>query len=386
MVRYRKSRSEIVKQLQYNIAKAMIATKNPNELFDSVQNELNRIMDARNFMIACYNEETGMLRSLVERDEKDEMPEWPAEKSATGYVIAKGQTVLLKKEDVLQLKNKGVINVVGTPSEAWLGVPLKIEGKIIGAVVVQNYDNPDIYDQQSIEMMELVAHLLSMYMGRLRAEEKARESDKLKSAFLKNISHEIRTPLNGILGFGGLLSEKDHSPEVKKEMFSVVKQSSNRLLNTVTDYMDMARIVSGTMGVHKKKFHLQPIIEEAVQEVKLQCEVKNISLQTNIPKQCGDIWLFSDRELIRKTLHIIAGQCSEIYQTGKNNMWLQGDAGIRGVVCRGYRHWNSRSTSWRWSSTISFRRTRQIRVLMKAADWDSPLPADWFICLGAQSL
>jgi len=223
----------------------------------------------------------------------------------------------LKKEDVQQLKKDGVIEIVGTPSAAWLGVPLKIEGKIIGVVVVQNYDNPEIYDQQSIEMMELVAHLLSMYMDRMRAEEKARESDKLKTAFLKNISHEIRTPLNGILGFGGLLSKKEYPPEVKKEMLAVVKQSSNRLLNTVTDYVDMARLVSDTMEVQKNKCYLQPIIKEAVQEIKLQCEVKNISLQTNIPKQCGEVCLFSDRALIRKTLHILLDNALKFTSKGE---------------------------------------------------------------------
>ncbi|MCA1761178.1 MAG: hypothetical protein LC658_15525 [Bacteroidales bacterium] len=81
----------------------------------------------------------------------------------------------------------------------------------------------------------------------------------MKTAFINNISHEIRTPLNGILGFGEFLAEPGLPPETKKEMLEVVKQSSNRLINTVTDYMDMARIVSGTMEVHKKGISPEPI-------------------------------------------------------------------------------------------------------------------------------
>ncbi|MDZ7743188.1 MAG: PAS domain S-box protein [Bacteroidota bacterium] len=166
-----RKQAEKIRQLQYNIAHASITTRNLNELFDSVKNELNNVIDAKNFVIAFYNEETGMLCANVDRDEKDEIPEWPAEKSLTGYVIKQNRSVLLQKNEILSLYEKGIIELHGTVSEAWLGVPLRVEGKMLGAVVVQNYDNPDVYDQSSIEIMELVAHELSMFIDRQRSEE-----------------------------------------------------------------------------------------------------------------------------------------------------------------------------------------------------------------------
>ena len=44
------------------------------------------------------------------------------------------------------------------------------------------------------------------------ALDKAQESDRLKTAFMRNMSHEIRTPLNAINGFSQLLC----SPEDRK--------------------------------------------------------------------------------------------------------------------------------------------------------------------------
>ncbi|MCA1760789.1 MAG: PAS domain S-box protein, partial [Bacteroidales bacterium] len=113
----------------------------------------------------------------------------------------------------------------------------------------------------------------------IAAKEKAQESDNLKTAFINNISHEIRTPLNGILGFGEFLVEPGLPPETKKEMLEVVKQSSNRLINTVTDYMDMARIVSGTMEVHKKEFLLNPFFKEVTEKTRQLCAGKQISFE-----------------------------------------------------------------------------------------------------------
>ncbi|OPL13187.1 MAG: hypothetical protein AVO38_13985 [delta proteobacterium ML8_D] len=429
-----RKRAETIRQMQFNIARATIATKNFNELFSSIKNELNSIIDAKNFVIAFHNEETGMLRSLVDLDEKDEIPEWPEEKSITGYVIRQNRPVLLQKNEILRLHEEGIIELHGTIPEVWLGVPLKVKGKIFGAVMVQNYDTRDVYDQTSIEVMELVAHELSIFIDRQNAEEnaiklsraveqssvsvvitnregiieyvnpffteltgyrfeevkgkninilksghqstifyrelwdtilsgnnwegemlnmkkngkfyweravispiensegaitnfvaikediterkkmleelvtakeKAQESDKLKTAFINNISHEIRTPLNGILGFGALLSQTDPSPEAKKEMLEIVQQSSNRLMNTITDYMDMARIVSGTMEVHKKEFLLLPFVEEVAEKARQLCAGKQIGFETDYQIDDADLAIHSDSELISKIFSIL---------------------------------------------------------------------------------
>jgi PAS domain S-box-containing protein len=164
-------RAEMIQTMQYNIANAVINSKELDQLFNSIKDELNNLIYAKNFFIAFYNEETGMLSSFVDRDEKDEINEWSADKSLTGYVIRKNEPIILRKDDILRLHENGIIDLIGTTSEAWLGVPLMIEGKVLGAIVVQSYDNPDAYDKSSIEILELVAHELSIYIERQRAEE-----------------------------------------------------------------------------------------------------------------------------------------------------------------------------------------------------------------------
>ncbi|MDZ7777059.1 MAG: response regulator [Bacteroidales bacterium] len=136
------------------------------------------------------------------------------------------------------------------------------------------------------------------------AKEHAEESDKLKTAFINNISHEIRTPLNGILGFGSLLSQTDPSPEDKEEMLAFMQQSGNRLTNTITDYMDMAQIVSGTMEVKRKEFLLQPFFEEAIEETKQLCADKKIGFEADYQNNV-ELTLDSDLALIKRILNIL---------------------------------------------------------------------------------
>ncbi len=148
------------------------------------------------------------------------------------------------------------------------------------------------------------------------AKEKAEESDNLKTAFINNISHEVRTPLNGILGFGQILLETELSPKEKQEMLAHVQNSSKRLMNTITDYMDMAMIVSGTMKVHLKEFSLNQLFIELKGNAEQLFADKKITFKTEIPTESDDLTISSDSELIKKILSKLIENAIKFTQKG----------------------------------------------------------------------
>lgn len=151
----------------------------------------------------------------------------------------------------------------------------------------------------------------------ISAKEKAEESDKLKTAFINNISHEIRTPLNGILGFGQLLSESDLTLELRKEYYTIVEQSSNRLINTVSDYLDMARLVTGAMEVNKLSFPIQSLIEKVKGNTVELCKIKNLGLEVILPSENVDLVLNSDIEIINRIFHILLDNAIKYTKQGQ---------------------------------------------------------------------
>lgn len=173
-----RKRAELIHNIQYNIADAMVNARNLAELFESVRTELNSLIDTTNFLIALYDESTGMLSAPFERDENDSIPVWSASRSLTGYVISQRSSILIGKSDYFDLVAAGAIDVIGTPAEQWLGVPLIIHDKVIGAIVIQSYDNPKAFSPTSVEILEMVANQLSIYIERKRAEENAMRLSK----------------------------------------------------------------------------------------------------------------------------------------------------------------------------------------------------------------
>ena len=93
------------------------------------------------------------------------------------------------------------------------------------------------------------------------AKEKAEESDKLKTAFLQNISHEIRTPLNTIIGFSSLLNDENSKEDIS-EFTSLIIQSGKRLIETVNNVLEIAKIQTGQVKINKKPVFIYSIFTD----------------------------------------------------------------------------------------------------------------------------
>jgi len=165
-----RKRDEIVKKIQTNIAHAVTVADSIHDLYETVRDELAKLLDTKNCYIAFYNEKTGTFSTPFEKDVKDSIQQWNAEKSLTEYTIKKNRAILLSKDEIESLVKADVIKKIGTTAESWLGVPIQIGGNNAAVLVLQSYENKDAYDQDSLELLELIANQLSVYIEHKQTE------------------------------------------------------------------------------------------------------------------------------------------------------------------------------------------------------------------------
>lgn len=130
------------------------------------------------------------------------------------------------------------------------------------------------------------------------AKERAEESDRLKTAFLLNISHEIRTPMNGILGFAELLKEPGLSGDTQLEYIDFIKKSSDRMLNIITDIVDISKIESGQMKVMISETNINAQIRNIHSLFLIECQNKGIELNSTAALTDEESIIMSDRAKI----------------------------------------------------------------------------------------
>lgn len=140
--------------------------------------------------------------------------------------------------------------------------------------------------EKNIELENSLNQIKDINLELEEAKGRAEESDRLKSAFLANMSHEIRTPMNGILGFTQLLKMPDLSEEEKNEYISIIEQSSERLITTINDLIDISKIEAGQMNISIEETNINKIIDDLYSFFILQ--TKKQSLEYNYIKSLSD--------------------------------------------------------------------------------------------------
>lgn len=178
-------------------------------------------------------------------------------------------------------------------------------GLRIKNLLYTSYLNQMLKNQNSVldeKVRERTHELVRKNVELDAAREKAESSERLKTSFINNISHEIRTPLNGILGFGQILTDPLLKEEEKAEYLHIMNESSERLISTVTNFMEISIISSGNQEVIKAEFKPEFVLNDLKGHFKGICDRKNINLSVSLPPEAGSQKIYTDKELLFKIL------------------------------------------------------------------------------------
>ena len=97
------------------------------------------------------------------------------------------------------------------------------------------------------------------------ASAQAHQANQAKTLFLANMSHEIRTPLNAVIGYTQILLEEPRHDDTTRSRLRVVLQAGQRLLRLINDVLDLSKIETGGLQLHRQHFDLRQELDETVQ-------------------------------------------------------------------------------------------------------------------------
>ena len=126
-------------------------------------------------------------------------------------------------------------------------------------------------------------------------------NNKLKDDFLATISHELRTPLNSILGFSDILQSAVNLDERQKRYVHNIQTSGQSLMVQINDLLDLAKIESGKMDLHRTEVQIADLLELQMQQIMPLADRKNIDLRIEPPPQPLPL-LQQDRSKINQIL------------------------------------------------------------------------------------
>jgi two-component system cell cycle sensor histidine kinase/response regulator CckA len=173
-----RKRAELERQVTFEIIHAVNVTDNLDDLLRLIHIALKKVLYAENCFIALYESATGMFHFPFFVDQFDEAP--PPQRvgrSCTAHVYRTGHAMLIPQRTFDLLAAEGKVELVGTPSPSWLGVPLRTPAATIGVLVVQHYEDENAYTERDQEFLASVGGQIALAIERKRSEEKVREGE-----------------------------------------------------------------------------------------------------------------------------------------------------------------------------------------------------------------
>ncbi|MRN61643.1 MAG: hypothetical protein FIO03_06280 [Nitrosopumilales archaeon] len=113
------------------------------------------------------------------------------------------------------------------------------------------------------------------FWNQLELYEKLKEHDKMQKEFINIAAHELRTPTQSILGYAEILEMES---EGSRQLVNPIIRNAIRLQRLTGDILDVTRIESQTLRLHKEEFNLNELISTVIQDCKSQIDSEKIKL------------------------------------------------------------------------------------------------------------
>ncbi|MGK5093563.1 SpoIIE family protein phosphatase [Deltaproteobacteria bacterium TL4] len=230
-----------------------------------------------------------------------------------------------------------------TPVQACLLLPLQVQQKNIGVIILANSRTPFEMDDSAVQKIQWYVNQIATAIqnaklyeeGQLQqkqiqaahqklelaneeiqkintgleqkvdektqelqlALEQLRQADKLKDEFLANTSHELRTPLNGIIGLGESLLDGIGgalSP-IQAENLRMIIQSGKRLSKLVNDILDFSKIQHHELKLQFKPVDVKGVVEVVFELIQPLVITKAVILVNYLTDQLPLAWADEDR-------------------------------------------------------------------------------------------
>jgi signal transduction histidine kinase len=192
---------------------------------------------------------------------------------------------------------------------AALIVPLKIENKLTGILLVGEKLSGEIFDGQELEVLALLANQVAISLENARLYEELTGSNaqlmqasRLKSQFLASMSHELRTPLNSIIGFSKvLLNRLDGELTERQEVYiRSVHNSGTHLLQLINGILDFSRIEAGKLEMRSEELDLHELIDECIESSIPLARGKQLKIEKSVALELPR--LTADRTKVKQIL------------------------------------------------------------------------------------
>ncbi|WP_309896004.1 ATP-binding protein [Archangium sp.] len=168
------------------------------------------------------------------------------------------------------------------PLRGWLAAPLVgRDGRNLGLIQLSDRYEADFSAEDEAILVQL-ARMASVAIENTRLMAETQAANRAKDEFLAVMSHELRTPLTAVLGWTQMLRSRQNDAKAVDKGLAVIERNARTLAQLIEDVLDVSRIITGKLTLHRKGVELVGVVQAAVEVVRPHAEQKNVSVALEV--------------------------------------------------------------------------------------------------------
>ena len=130
--------------------------------------------------------------------------------------------------------------------------------------------------------------------------EELSEVDRMRRDLVANVSHELRTPITALQAV--LENVVDGVEEPNSETLGAMLSQVERLGRLVSQLLDLSKLESGNLALHHRRFAVRDVLDEAVQESRVNAQAVSKSVALEIAVEPEGLAALGDPERVHQVI------------------------------------------------------------------------------------
>jgi len=271
------------------IAQRARGSLNPDEILHATVDELAKVLGVTRAVVATGDSEAKL----------DVIYEWAAQGVPTvglgqrdlpvSRLAARlGRSLFVpdvrKDSRFSEPKTAGILAKLGVIAIA--ATPVRIGGQFAASLAFVHTDRAREWTAEDARLIDSVAQELRGAIAAAEAFEQQRAAvvelerlNRAKSDFVSIVSHEFRTPLTGIQGFSEMMQSEELTIDEMRAYAGDINKDAHRLNRMITEMLDLDKMESGRMEIHRESVDLNAIVNEAANRMRPNAPEHPLSLR-----------------------------------------------------------------------------------------------------------
>ena len=231
-----------------------------------------------------------------------------------GWVVDNGQPLLIEDAAKDPRFSGNIDDETGFTTRSVLAVPLKVRGRVIGALEVLNRRGGGIFKRYDVAFMGALANQVAVALENARlysalehAYEEVKRLDEKKSDFIAVAAHELLTPLTVLSAQVELLEHEAGTPDASAadlvSLIEGVRKSMNRMTKLSQDLINMMMVERDQVPVEAAALQLGRVVEQVVRDLGTIARRRRQELMYDMFPSDNELTVYGDERAIKHALN-----------------------------------------------------------------------------------